>query len=414
MMLFWIVAGFLILACLVAVFRPLLLGSGRGARRASYDAQIYRDQLKEVEAERARGLLGEEEADATRIEVARRLLQAADAEAQETALGSAPRRITLVAGVGVALVISIAAVGLYSVMGVPGLPDQPLAERERRMAEARANRPGQDEAEAAMAARQAERPDEGPAIAPEDAALIERLREVLKDRPDDLQGHRLLARSLATIGRFAEARAAQEDVLAMLGETATAQDQFELAELMILAAGGYISPEAEALLTRGLQQAPDDPLGRYYSGLTLVQAGRPDLAYPLWARLLQESPPDAPWVAPIRAQIDDVARMAGLPPAPSTPDPAPGPSQADIAAAKDMSPEERQAMIEGMVEGLSDRLAAEGGPPADWARLIRALGVLGQADRALAIRAEARTKFAGDPAALAEIEAGARAGGLAP
>jgi cytochrome c-type biogenesis protein CcmH len=412
MMLFWIVAGLLILACLVAILRPLLSGSGAGARRASYDAQIYRDQLKEVEAERARGLLGEEEAEATRIEVSRRLLHAADAEDLETATRQAPRAITRATGIAAAVLVSAAALGLYAVMGVPGLPDLPRAERERQMAEARANRPGQADAEAAMAARQAGSQDAAAPRVSEDAALIERLREVLAERPGDLQGHRLLARSLATLGRFAEARAAQEEVLAILGEEATAEDRIELAELMILAAGGYVSPQAEAELTLGLRQAPAHPLGRYYSGLALVQAGRPDLAYPLWVRLLEESAPGAPWVAPIRAQIDEVARMAGLPPVETAPQP--GPSQADLQAAGDMSPEEQQAMIEGMVEGLSDRLATEGGPPADWARLIRALGVLGQTERAQAILGEAETRFEDDPAALAEIEAGARAGGLAP
>lgn len=411
MMLFWIAAGLLVLACLLVVLRPMLAGSGAAGRRASYDAQIYRDQLKEVDAERARGLLGADEAEATRIEISRRLLQAADAEAAEAASARAPRRITLASGVGALVLVTAAALGLYDLMGTPELPDQPFAERERRMAEAHANRPGQAVAEAAYAERQSG----GPEMARDanGSELVARLKTVLEERPGDLQGHRLLARSLASLGQFAEARAAQEEVLAILGEEANAEDRFELAELMILAAGGYVSPEAEALLSEGLRSAPDHPLGRYYSGLTLLQAGRPDLAYPLWTRLLEESPPDAPWVEPIRAQIDAVARMAGLPP-PATTAPTPGPSQADIAAAQDMSPEERQAMIESMVEGLSARLADEGGPPADWARLIRALGVMGETDRAQAILTEAQARFAADPAGLAEIEAGARAGGLAP
>jgi cytochrome c-type biogenesis protein CcmH len=79
-----------------------------------------------------------------------------------------------------------------------------------------------------------------------------------------------------------------------------------------------------------------------------------------------------------------------------------------------MTPEARQAMIESMVDGLAARLAEEGGPAADWARLIRALGVLGRRDEAAAILAEARTAHAGDAAGLDEIEAAARDAGLAP
>jgi cytochrome c-type biogenesis protein CcmH len=70
-------------------------------------------------------------------------------------------------------------------------------------------------------------------------------------------------------------------------------------------------------------------------------------------------------------------------------------------------------MIEGMVDGLAERLAAEGGPPEDWARLIRSLGVLGRRDEAAAILLEARQVHAGDAAGLAAIDAAGRDAGLA-
>ena len=159
---------------------------------------------------------------------------------------------------------------------------------------ARANRPKQAEVEALVAAR-------GPAPAvearAEDTALVAKLEAVLKDRPDDIEGQRLLARSLGSLGRWAEARAAEEKVVALLGDGATAQDYVDLAEFSVLAAGGYVSPEAEAALGRALSLDPANPVGRYYSGLALVQGGRPDLAYRLWSALLAEGPPDAPWIA---------------------------------------------------------------------------------------------------------------------
>ena len=52
------------------------------------------------------------------------------------------------------------------------------------------------------------------------------------------------------------------------------------------------------------------------------------------------------------------------------------------------------------------------GSPVEWARLINALGVLGQADRARGIWAEARQVFADQPDALAQIEAAARQQGF--
>ena len=53
-------------------------------------------------------------------------------------------------------------------------------------------------------------------------------------------------------------------------------------------------------------------------------------------------------------------------------------------------------------------LATDGGPPSDWAQLIRALGVLGQAERAAEIGAEAEEAFAANPDALRLIRLAVR------
>jgi hypothetical protein len=127
------------------------------------------------------------------------------------------------------------------------------------------------------------------------------------------------------------------------------------------------------------------------------------------------SQPGDPWIPPVMAQIEGLARAAGVqdytPPEFGQPPSIPGPTREQMEAAADMTPEERQDMIRGMVSGLMDRLANEGGPPEDWARLIGALGVLGDTDRARAISDEALQVFAGDTGALAMIrDARARAG----
>ena len=172
-------------------------------------------------------------------------------------------------------------------------------------------------------------------------------------------------------------------------------------EYMVLETAGYVSPQAEAELQEVLQTTPEDPRGRYYAGLTLAQAGRPDMTYGLWARLLAEGPPDAPWVRAIQPQMGRIAAAAGR----SAP---PGPSAEDFAAAAVMSDEERAAMARGMVAGLAERLATEGGPAEDWARLIRALGVLGELRQASDIWKEAQTTFAAAPSALALLRSAAQ------
>ncbi|MFO1209535.1 MAG: c-type cytochrome biogenesis protein CcmI [Amaricoccus sp.] len=406
--LFWGIAALVAAGCAGLVFAPLVRAGAGPARRASYDLQVHRDQLREVEADLARGILSADEAAATRIEVSRRLLAAADAEAAEAAGGAAPRRLSRVAAPAMVAGLVAAAFGLYAWLGGAGAPDAPLAPRLAEAAAARAGRPSQAEAEAAVARQQDAPPPV--AVSANDLELIGKLEDALKTRPDDLAGHRLLAQTLASIGNWAPARAAQDQVVALLGDKATARDLVDLAELSILAAGGYVSPEAEQALSRALVLDPHDQVGRYYSALTLMQGGRPDLAYRIWSGLLAEGPADAPWAEGARAGAAEAARQAGIAPDAA----AAGPTQSDVDAAQALPPDQRQAMIEGMVAQLSDRLATQGGPPADWARLIRSLGVLGRRDEAAAILAEARQKHAGDPAGLAEIEAAGRDAGLGP
>jgi cytochrome c-type biogenesis protein CcmH len=366
--------------------------------------QVYRDQLREIEVDRAAGRLSAEEAEGTRTEVARRLLAAADAEAGEAGAAPAPARVSRTVAAGLVAVMALAAWGLYDRVGAPGFPDQPLALRLAGGGIERTMRPSQAEAEAVVAAEGVALPE----VDAENAALIARLQAILADRPDDLRGHVLLARSLASLGRLSEAAVAQARVVALLGADAGAEDLADQAELMIHAAQGYVSPEAEAALVAALALDADAPRARYYSGLAALQAGRADITYGLWSRLLEDGPADAPWMPGIAAGIGEVARLAGLPP-PAAPR---GPTAADVEAAAGATAAERAAMAEGMVARLAGRLAEEGGPPEDWAQLVRALGVLGRGEDARTIRDEARVVFAGDAAALALIDAAAA--GLGP
>lgn len=419
---FWIVA--LVLAALAAALLLRALRHGPGAApAAAYDLRVYRDQLAEIERDLARGTLPAEDAERARLEISRRVLAsdqaaaAADAAADAAAgaAGRAPKTATrAMAGIATLVVVAGSA-WLYSRIGAPGYPDQPLKARIEMSEAARAARPAQAEAEAALGA-----PPPRAAADPAYVQLVERLRTVVAERPGDVQGLALLARNEAILGNYADAYAAQTQLIAAKGDAATAEDHADLAEMLILATRGYVSPEAEAALTQALTRDPRNASARYYSGLLFAQIGRPDLAFRFWNALLSESPPDAPWVAPIRGQIEEIAFRAGqnnyqLPPLPAAPETAqPGPTAGDIEAAAALSPEEREQMIRNMVAGLAGRLATEGGPASDWARLIRAYGVLGEAETARPILVEARRVFAADPASLAEIEAAAGDAGLAP
>ncbi|MEL6523815.1 MAG: c-type cytochrome biogenesis protein CcmI [Pseudomonadota bacterium] len=401
---FWVIAGAMAVVVAAALGLALRRGQTEMLGRVT-DIVVYKDQLAAVERDVARGIVDPADADRLRTEIKRRILDA-DRAGQSESTQSAPGGATLaVAGVAGVVVVG-GAMGLYAMLGAPGYPDLPLAKRLEMAEVARANRPDQATAENQLP------PSPPPEMSDQHAELMQRLRDVLAERPDDQQGHELLARNEAGIGNFDAAWRALDRVIALKGDGATAEDFAGLGELMVLAAGGYVSPEAERALGQALLINRAHPGARYYIGLMHSQTGRPDLAFRFWEPLLRQSRSDDPWVEPIRGQIERMAALAGvdysLPPLTALR----GPTREDMEAAEDMSPTARMEMIRGMVSGLGERLANEGGTPDEWAQMIRALGVLGETGRAAAIWNEAQQVFP-DPATRLPILRAARDAGVA-
>lgn len=414
---FWIIVTGLSLAVSAILALALLRGgavtAAAGQSAAAYDLKVYRDQLKEVDRDLARGVISAEHGERARAEISRRIL-AADAQMQGATAGDGqPKGVAVIMAVVAAVFLVGGALLIYRDMGAPGYGDQGLQARLDQAEATRANRPSQSAAEAMQPAAP---PVE---ITEEFTQLMDQLRSAVEDRPDEVQGYRLLARNEARLGNFTAAYQAQAALVDLLGAEVSAGDLTDLADMMIIAAGGYISPEAEAALLQALAVDPSSGVARYYMGLMFAQVGRPDVAFRTWEALLDEGPANAAWIPPVRAQIADVAQMAGIPF--TLPDPQasatvaptmPGPDAAAVEAAQEMSEEDRAEMIRGMVAGLADRLATEGGSAEEWARLISAYGVLGELAQAQVIYEEALQVFAASPEALALIRAGAENAGL--
>ena len=123
----WFVFALMTTAAVFAVLWPL----GRKSRgdREGRETAVYKDQLAEVERDKAAGLIGAQEAEAARVEIGRRLLAASDAETGTTSVSLPFRRVVaVVALAGLPLI----AAGFYLELGSPTLGDFPLAARTRR------------------------------------------------------------------------------------------------------------------------------------------------------------------------------------------------------------------------------------------------------------------------------------------
>jgi len=395
-MLFWIICA-VIAICVTGLLALSIWRGGKVSEPAAqFDLHVYRDQLAEVDRDQARGMLSAEDAERARTEISRRIL-AADKAIQEASDTAA--RSSVAVRYGASAVMAAALIGgsliLYRDLGAPGYGDLPLQLRIEMAEVARSERPSQQEAEATLPA-----PVPSPDLDPDYVRLVTQLRVAVAGRPGDLEGAQLLARHEMALGNARAAHEAQAQVLAIKGAEATAEDFASYGDMLVIAAGGYVSPQAETALAQALERDPLNGVARYYSGLMAAQIGRPDIAFRSWAALLQESRPDAPWVPLVREQIEEMAFRAGVDYAlPPLPEPR-GPSDEDVKAASEMTEEERMEMIRGMVGNLSERLGSEGGPVEDWARLISSLVVLGDADGALLVYADAKRVFEQDPNAM--------------
>ncbi|KAF0676698.1 c-type cytochrome biogenesis protein CcmI [Profundibacterium mesophilum] len=404
-MTFWLVA-FAIAATVAGIVTMVLLRSERSASAGAQSVSVYRDQLEEIERDLERGTIAETEAARLRTEISRRLIEA-DRRAGADRTSPAPRAASAIAAAVTVLVILAGGGALYLSTGAPGYPDLPLAHRIALVEQARTERPRQPDAEEAALSSLPRAQEVDPAF----LELMRKLRGAVAERPDDQQGYQLLARNEARLGNFGAAAQAQMQLVQLRGAEASATEITQAAEFLILAAGGYVSPEAETALDAALARDPSNGRARYLKGLTHAQVGRPDLAFGLWRQLLEDSPPDAPWLPPIREQIVELAQLAGVRYDPPEGSALPGPDAAQIAAAEDMSDEDRQQMIRSMVAGLSDRLITEGGTRAEWERLFGALSVLGDSAGIDAAWEAAQLNFAGTAQDRAAVEAAARAAG---
>src|SRR5258706_10438644 len=124
-MILWAIMAVLAAVASLSILIPLYRGGRAAVPESAAELSVYKDQLGEVDRDHARGLISDSEAAGARTEISRRLLRADDARRAEavTAPGH-PRRAAATIAV---VVMPLAALGLYLLLGSPNLPDQPLS-----------------------------------------------------------------------------------------------------------------------------------------------------------------------------------------------------------------------------------------------------------------------------------------------
>ncbi|MBI2737728.1 MAG: c-type cytochrome biogenesis protein CcmI [Rhodospirillales bacterium] len=306
-------------ALLIPLLRARVTSADRSSGRFEGELAIYRDQLAEIERERASGALGENEAAAARLEIERRIL-AADSVTR-TAAPPPPDTLHRLLPPALALAIPLLALGLYLKIGHPGLPAAPFV---------------------------------AGAKPPMDQTM-----------------------DVAQLVAQARSRAA--------AEPNSAEAQSALGEALTLEADGTVTPAAIEAFNKAIALQSGDARSLYYLGLHDAQSGDSAAALERWRELEAKSPPNAPFLPMLRAEMARVAQAAGLPN--NTTMPQPSRDQQDAMAA--LTPEQRQQAIRGMVEGLAARMKDNPQDRGGWLRLANAWKVLGESASAVDAYAKA-------------------------
>ena len=354
MILFWIIAGVLTLAAAVVLAVPLF-DTRKFKSEDAFALEVYRDQLAELTRDEQRGLLTPEQARAAQIEIERRILALDEGKKFQPARPPS-HHLTL----AMAVILPLAGFGLYLMLGSPHLPSQSAMDR---LAEER-SRTSQE---------------------------VQALEAKVEQSPSDAQSWIDLGRAYGDVERAKDAKDAFAKAMALGRKEPDLLRQF--AHAAILSEGGRVTTDAQSALQRVLSADPGDPTSRFFLALAKAQNQDVEGALADWLTLERQLPPQAPLRQLLSENIDKAARQLGKDPAKlpgraggSAPA---GPNAEDMAAAEQMTPEQRQAFIESMVERLAAKMKDEPENLDGWIRLANAYGVLEKREQARAAWAEA-------------------------
>jgi cytochrome c-type biogenesis protein CcmH len=345
-MLFWVIAAILTLGASLAVLLPLAGRSNGASASSDHDLEVYRDQLSELDRDAARGLIQPAEAEEARAEIARRILRLNITDPADRAAARQPSMMTQLVATAAVLMVPVVSWGLYSQLGSPDLPSQPLRERLAK----------------------------NPADSSVDE-LVARAEAHLAESPSDARGWDVLAPVYLRLQRFSDAVAAYRNAIRLDGETPARQAG--LGEAIANAAGGIVSADAQAAFEAALKLEPANPKASFFLAVGLAQEGRNEEAMAAWTTMLSVLPQESPWRRPTEQALAETQRKTAASDSSTK-----GPSAAAVDAASSMSPQDRSAMIETMVAGLDEKLRQNPHDAEGWMKLVRSYVVLGKADQA--------------------------------
>jgi len=333
MTLFWISSALVAAAALALALRPLLgrRASGEGASRDSLNLAVHRDQLRELDADRAAGKLAQADYEQARQEIEKRLLQDLAGDGSRKKMSDKMSDIRAPAGLGgyrpaaiAGILLPVLAIAVYFAVGNPGAIGF-----------------ADPHAGAGITQQQVEQ-------------MVERLAARLNENPEDVEGWRMLGRSLSVLGRFAEATNAYSK--AAVRAPRDANLLADLADALAMARGQKMKGEPEELVLRALQIDAKNLKALALAGTAAYERNDFAAATRYWQRMLPLVPEDSEDARTIQANIDEASNLSKSTPAAKEAT-AKGKPASKGAAAKDLAAKSLSGTV-----SLSPKLADKVSP----------------------------------------------------
>ena len=271
MTLFWILGALLAAGTVGLAARPLWRRRAAGAQvsRDEMNAAVFRDQLRELDADLAAGTLAQADYDRAKQEIESRVLEDFTPIEKAPAAPGGNRFVAYSV-----LTVPLVAVGIYFAVGSPSAinPQQDSSQREIE-------------------------------------AMVERLAARLKENPDDVEGWKMLGRSYGVLGRFPEAIEAYAKAATRAPRDADVL--VDLADVLAMANGQRLEGEPEKLVERALALDPQNLKGLALSGTAAFVRGDFARAAAQWEKMLPLVGSDSEDARVIRGNIEEARAKAG-------------------------------------------------------------------------------------------------------
>ncbi len=285
MILFWLICAVLIAIGLAFILPTLLQRSAPDespAENKEANVDVYRDQLSELEADRAQGLISPEQYQLDRDDIERRVLEdvAAIGDQSKQAKSVVAARAPVYA---IAFGVPTIAVVLYLLLG-------------------------NSAALSGQTTSLADKPPGGPMTQAGIEANVAALAKRLEQNPNDAQGWSMLARSYLNLEKYNEASNAYAKATALKADDADLL--LEYAFVLAMTNDRQLSGQPRELINKALQIDPENAKALELAGSAEFQTKNYDEAIRYWQKLLGKSPPNSELTQSVNERINEAKSLA--------------------------------------------------------------------------------------------------------